>query len=101
MSSIEHAYEKVSNINIYNFERPGQPKADDKGKIDIDALQKSLSNIHIPSHENILNEFQEMQMQTAPECVSKIRILIDRLTPHQFIEEREDYSLYIFPENNR
>lgn len=35
------------------------------------------------------------------ERVSKLRMLIEQLTPKHFTTEREDYSLYIFPEDNR
>lgn len=104
MSSIEQAYEKVSNINIYNFEQPAQVKTDDKTKLDIGALQQSLSNINIPTtprRTSVLNEYYEMQVQSPTPPMSKIRVLLDRITPHQFIEEREDYSLYIFPETNK
>ncbi|XP_055388606.1 uncharacterized protein LOC129617143 isoform X3 [Condylostylus longicornis] len=37
----------------------------------------------------------------ASEHVSKIKILIERLKPKHFTEERDTYSLYIFPETNR
>ena len=102
MSSIEQAYEKVSNINIYNFEQPAPVKTDDKTKLDIGVLQQSLSNINIPRRSSTLNEYFEMQVPSpTPPPKSKIRQLFDRFIPHQFIEERESYSLYIFPETNR
>lgn len=101
MSSIEQAYEKVSNINIYNFEQPTSVKTDDKTKLDIQALQQSLSNINIPQRSSILNEYYEMQVPSPVQSTSKIQAFIDRIKPHQFIEEREDYSLYIFPQSNR
>lgn len=101
MSSIEQAYEKVSNINIYNFEQPAQVKTEDKTKLDIGALQQSLSNIDIPRRSSGLHEYYDMQMPSPTPSKSKLRTLIDRFTPHQFIEEREDYSLYIFSETNR
>lgn len=101
MSSIEQAYEKVSNININNFEQPVPVKTDGKTKLDIGALQQSLSNINIPRRSSVLNEYYEMQVQAPAQPTSKIRAMFERLKPHQFIEERESYSLYIFPENNR
>lgn len=103
MSSIEQAYEKVSNINIYNFEQPAQVKTDDKTKLDIGALQQSLSNINnnIPRRTSVLNEYYEMQVPSPTPPMTKLQLLIDRITPHQFIEEREHYSLYIFPETNK
>lgn len=103
MSSLEQAYEKVSNINIYNFEQPAQVKTEDKTKLDIGALQQSLCNINIPRRTSggVLNEYYEMQVPSPVPEKSKLRKLIERVTPHQFIEEREDYSLYIFPETNK
>lgn len=101
MSSIGQAYEKVSNINIYNFEQPAQVKTEDKTKLDIGTLQQSLSNIDIPRRSSGLHEYYDMQMPSPTPSKSKLRTLIDRFTPHQFIEEREDYSLYIFSETNR
>lgn len=98
MSSIEQAYEKVSNINIYNFEQPALVKTDDKSKLDI---QQSLSSVNIPRRTSVLNEYYEMQVPSPEPPQSKLRMLIDRFTPHQFIEERQDYSLYIFPNSNR
>jgi len=35
------------------------------------------------------------------ERYSKLKMLIEQLTPKHFTTEREDYSLYIFPEDNR
>lgn len=103
MSSIEHAYEKVSNININNFEQPVSVKTEDKTKLDITALQQSLTNINIPRRTSVLNEYYEMQVQSPSPSPphSKLRALVERLKPHQFIEERDSYSLYIFPETNR
>lgn len=102
MSSIEQVYEKVSNINIYNFEQPAQVKTDDKTKLDIGVLQQSLANINIPRRTSTVNEYCEMQVPSpTPPPKTKIGVLIDRLKPHDFIAERETYSLYLFPETNR
>lgn len=86
MSSIEHVFEKSSNFNnLDNQNTTGLQNS----KIDLDKTEKSLSNLNIP----------ELQTQIVSE--SKIKRLIKRLEPTLFMEERDDFSMYIFPEDNR
>lgn len=85
MSSIEHVFEKSSNFNtLDNQNTTGLQNS----KIDLDKTEKSLSNLNIP----------EIPTQIVSE--SKIKRLIKRLEPTIFMEERDDYSMYIFPEDN-
>ncbi|XP_030381070.1 voltage-dependent T-type calcium channel subunit alpha-1G [Scaptodrosophila lebanonensis] len=44
---------------------------------------------------------QQHSMAVSGERVSKLKILINRLTPKHFTAERESYSMYVFPEENR
>ncbi|XP_023037062.1 uncharacterized protein LOC6652900 isoform X1 [Drosophila willistoni] len=44
---------------------------------------------------------QYSMVPSSGEHVSKLKILINRLTPKHFTAERESYSMYIFPEENR
>lgn len=99
MSSFEHAFEKYSNINMHNFENYVQQnfKAD---------LQKSLSSLNNPSitDQQPSTTSQQEQQQPREACIgdNKITRLIKRLTKSEsFIEKREDYSLYVFPETNK
>lgn len=85
MSSIEHVFEKSSNFNTLDNQNTAGLQ---NSKIDLDKTEKSLSNLNIP----------EIQTQIVSE--SKIKRLIKRLEPTIFMEEREDYSMYIFPEDN-
>lgn len=85
MSSIEHVFEKSSNFNNLDNQNTTGLK---NSKIDLDKTEKSLSNLNIP----------EIQTQIVSE--SKIKRLIKRLEPTLFMEEREDYSMYLFPEDS-
>lgn len=66
------------------------------------------------SHPRLSKDYQQQQHQhlqlaamqshsTVPggERYSKLKMIIEQLTPKHFTIEREDYSLYIFPEENR
>ncbi|XP_037914604.1 voltage-dependent T-type calcium channel subunit alpha-1G isoform X4 [Hermetia illucens] len=111
MSSIELAFEKASNMNINNIENRNS-LALRSSKIDLDKWQKSLSNLNIPESQppaatqpaplqesTQIGRSNSQQQQT--EHVTKLKILIELLKPTHFIQEREDYSLYLFPEDNR
>ncbi|XP_055678127.1 voltage-dependent T-type calcium channel subunit alpha-1G isoform X3 [Lutzomyia longipalpis] len=97
MSSIEHAYEKVSNINIYNFEN--QQRLDDPrtSKINLEILQKSISNIHIPANQESLSGQQIVHEEHRP----RLKRIIEHFSSRNFTEERDDFSLYIFPPENK
>lgn len=56
------------------------------------------------SQQQDLKEQQQQQQHSmiqSTERVSKLKILIERLKPKNFTEDRDDYSLYIFSEDNR
>lgn len=91
MSSIEHTFEKQSNINMNNFEDFLQRSM----KVD---LEKSISSIN-----NVSPTLPEPS-EPEPELKKNSRFMawlkqvtnFDRLT-----EERDSYSLYFFPESSR
>ncbi|XP_032588774.1 uncharacterized protein LOC6585509 isoform X5 [Drosophila mojavensis] len=59
--------------------------------------------------QQLAKELQLLSMQrhsmvpcgSSGEHVSKLKMVIQRLTPKHFTAERESYSMYIFPEDNR
>jgi Ion transport protein len=90
MSSIEHTFEKQSNINLNNFEDFLQNSM----KVD---LEKSISSIN-----NVSPTFPE---PSEPEISLKrgskiIRWLREVSNLDSWTEERDSYSLYVFPETN-
>jgi Ion transport protein len=90
MSSIEHTFEKQSNINMNNFEdfMPRSIKVD---------LEKSISSIN-----NVSPTLPE-ESEPEPELKKNskfVRWLKDISNFDSWTEERESYSLYVFPETN-
>jgi voltage-dependent calcium channel T type alpha-1G len=91
MSSIEHTFEKQSNINMNNFEDFLQRSM----KVD---LEKSISSIN-----NVSTTLPE---PTEPEPPLKksselTRWLKEITNLDNWTEERDSYSLYVFPETNK
>lgn len=125
MSSIELAFGKASNLNLYNLEANRKSMSYTNSKIDLDKWKKSMSELNEPdmlqqyvqerdkrknsvSQQHSRRERNSLQPQQVKEqqlstisSSSKIKILIERLKPTNFTEERESYSMYIFPEDNR
>ncbi|XP_065366192.1 voltage-dependent T-type calcium channel subunit alpha-1G isoform X2 [Calliphora vicina] len=123
MSSIELAFTKTSHLNLHNLEPSRKSLSYTNSKLDLDKWQKSYACVgetdmlqqymqererrknSISQYPKKINEeeFKEQQHSTVShsERMSKIKILIERLVPHDFTNERRTYSLYIFPENNR
>ncbi|XP_041450490.1 uncharacterized protein LOC111069365 isoform X11 [Drosophila obscura] len=63
---------------------------------------QSLSQSH-----RLSKEFQHLALQphsmvsSSGDRMSKLKMIIERLTPRQFAMERESYSMYVFPEDNK
>uniref|UniRef100_A0A1B0DPW7 Uncharacterized protein n=1 Tax=Phlebotomus papatasi TaxID=29031 RepID=A0A1B0DPW7_PHLPP len=87
MSSIEHAYEKVSNINIYNFENQQRLEDPRNSKINLEILQKSISNIHIPNQDPTAS-----QQGLGEEHRPRLKRIIEHFSSRNFTEERDDFS---------
>nr|XP_032288883.1 uncharacterized protein LOC6633654 isoform X11 [Drosophila virilis] len=77
-------------------------------------MQQQQQQLDTQSHtqlspQQLAKELQLLSMQQqhsmvpcgGGEHVSKLRMIIQRLTPKQFTAERESYSMYVFPEDNR
>lgn len=94
MSSIEQVFEKTSNINLCNLENMKASTEFISSKIDLANIQKSLTNLH------------EAESSTIPQSGNSLhsrfsfKALLMLLRPHEFIEQRDRYSLYIFAEDN-
>lgn len=63
----------------------------------------------LPPHQ-LTKELQQLQQQQqqqqhfmvpSGDPMSKLKMIIQRLTPKHFTAERESYSMYVFPEDNR
>lgn len=90
MSSIEQTFEKQSNINMNNFEDFLQRSM----KVD---LEKSISSINNVSPT--LLEEQEPEPELSIKRSSKVIQWLKRVTNlDSWMEDRDSYSLYIFPE---
>ncbi|XP_062137719.1 uncharacterized protein LOC133847019 isoform X11 [Drosophila sulfurigaster albostrigata] len=59
-------------------------------------LTKELQQLSLQQQQQ-----QQHSMVPCGEHMSKLKMLIQRLTPKHFTIERESYSMYIFPEENR
>ncbi|XP_037808576.1 voltage-dependent T-type calcium channel subunit alpha-1G isoform X5 [Lucilia sericata] len=122
MSSIELAFTKTSHLNLHNLEPSRKSLSYTNSKLDLDKWQKNYACVgetdmlqqYMQERERrknsisqypkkIIEETKDQQHSTVShsERMSKIKILIERLAPHDFTNERRTYSLYIFPENNR
>ncbi|XP_034671028.1 uncharacterized protein LOC117902498 isoform X5 [Drosophila subobscura] len=67
--------------------------------------QQQHSHSQSQSHR-LSKEFQHLALQphsmmTSGDRMSKLKMIIERLTPRQFAMERESYSMYVFPEDNK
>ncbi|XP_075158330.1 ca[2+]-channel protein alpha[[1]] subunit T [Haematobia irritans] len=128
MSSIELAFTKTSHLNLHNLEPSRKSLSYTNSKLDLDKWQKSYTNEtdmlqqYIQEREKRKNSVcqfpkkrneeegdtkeehtkeQQHSIFLSSDRFSKLKILIDRLIPHDFTNERRTYSLYIFPEENR
>lgn len=93
MSSIEQVYEKSSNIKLYNLENIKSSGESINSKIELASIQKSL----IGDGELV----GEAQLPEPVVQEGRFKRLLMYLWPDEFTEEREQYSLYIFAEDNR
>ncbi|CRK92625.1 CLUMA_CG006168, isoform A [Clunio marinus] len=91
MSSFEHTFEKQSNINMNNFEDFLQRSM----KVD---LEKSISSIN-----NVSPSIPEQSVPELPlKKGSKLTQWLKEISNFDsWTEERESFSLYLFPDNNR
>lgn len=93
MSSIEHPFEKQSNINMNNFEDFLQRSM----KVDLD---KSVSSINNPSPT--MPEPAEPEPKVKKGKVAQfVQWMKELANLDSWVEERESYALYLFPETNR
>lgn len=97
MSSIEQVYEKSSNIKLYNLENIKSSGESINGKNDIlmDKRKSIIVDGELPSGETPDPEPPPIVQE------GRFKRLLKHLWPEEFTEEREQYSLYIFSEDNR
>lgn len=91
MSTIEQTFEKQSNININNFEDFLQRRM----KVD---LEKSISSINNTSPSNPEPPQSEMTLEKRSKFMQWLKEITNM---DNWTEERDSYSLYIFPETNK
>lgn len=93
MSSIEHTFEKQSNINMNNFEDFLQQST----KVDLEKSISSINNVSPtlpddpPEPEPLLKKSRQAKITQWVKELLKL---------DSWTEERESYALYIFPETN-
>lgn len=121
MSSIELAFTKTSHQNLHNLDPSRKSLSYTNSKLDLDKWQKSYACVgetdmlqqYMQERErrkNSISQYpkkiieqpkdQQHSTVTHSERMSKLKILIERLAPKDFTNERRTYSLYIFPEDN-
>uniref|UniRef100_A0A1I8MW89 Ion transport domain-containing protein n=1 Tax=Musca domestica TaxID=7370 RepID=A0A1I8MW89_MUSDO len=130
MSSIELAFTKTSHLNLHNLEPSRKSLSYTNSKLDLDKWQKmyttnetDMLQQYIQEREKRKNSIcqfpkkrheedggsskeehtkeQQHSYFLSSDRFSKVKMLIDRLIPHDFTNERRTYSLYIFSEDNR
>ncbi|XP_073835164.1 ca[2+]-channel protein alpha[[1]] subunit T isoform X6 [Musca autumnalis] len=130
MSSIELAFTKTSHLNLHNLEPSRKSLSYTNSKLDLDKWQRmyttnetdmlqqyiqerekrknSVCQFPRKRHEEdgggVKEEHTKEQQHSyflSSDRFSKVKMLIDRLIPHDFTDERRTYSLYIFSEDNR
>lgn len=97
MSSIEHAFCKQSNINMNNFEDYLQNSM----KVDLEKSISSINNIHssVPTVETVEPE-ENVEIKKKSRIARLFQWLKHISNFDTWAEEREAYSLYLFPETN-
>ena len=92
MSSIEHTFEKQSNINMNNFEDFLQRSM----KVDLEKSISSINNVSPTLPEPVIAPEPSLKKSSQVTQWLKEISNLDNWT-----EERDSYSLYIFPETNK
>ncbi|XP_065095461.1 voltage-dependent T-type calcium channel subunit alpha-1G isoform X3 [Ochlerotatus camptorhynchus] len=90
MSSIEHPYHKHSRISIHNLELM---------KIQEELTKNKLNNESVPSEQDMLPDSLNTKMKTKSK--GRLKQFFRYVTPKNFVDDHDLYTLYIFPEDNR
>lgn len=96
MSSIEQTFEKQSNINLNNFEDFLQQSM----KVDLEKSVSSINNVSptLPEAPEPEPTLKKKSDKIVPRIVQWLKEISNLDT---WTEERDSYSMYIFPETNR
>ncbi|XP_055634559.1 voltage-dependent T-type calcium channel subunit alpha-1G isoform X4 [Toxorhynchites rutilus septentrionalis] len=95
MSAFEQTYQKQSLISVHNLELSKIHEELTKNKINNASISSATSALlQDPTTEN-LNSKQKNKSK------SRLKQFFRYITPNNFVEERDLYTLYIFPEGNR
>lgn len=90
MSSIEHTYHKHSRISVHNLELR---------KIQEELTKNKLNNESVPSEQDMLPD--SLNTSIKKKSKGRLKQFFRYVTPKNFVEDRDLYTLYIFPEHNR
>ena len=92
ISSLDHPFEKSSSINLHNLEE----------------FQAEFQRVKIEARKSIANitttiQLEQVMLDTNIRKKKKGRMkqVLRYIAPKNYIEDRENYSLYIFPPDNR
>ncbi|XP_055600094.1 voltage-dependent T-type calcium channel subunit alpha-1G isoform X2 [Uranotaenia lowii] len=93
MSAFEQTYQKPSRINANNLEIR---------KLQADLTKNKINN---SSNATDISNMSKEQTGTKPinrkKSKGRLKQFFRYVTPQNFVEERDAYTLYVFPENNR
>ncbi|XP_021706158.1 voltage-dependent T-type calcium channel subunit alpha-1G isoform X4 [Aedes aegypti] len=90
MSSIEHTYHKHSRVSVHNLELR---------KIQEELTKNKLNNASVTSVQDVLPDAPDTRIKNKSK--GRLKQFFRYVTPKNFVEERDLYTLYIFPEDNR
>ncbi|XP_062714387.1 voltage-dependent T-type calcium channel subunit alpha-1G isoform X3 [Aedes albopictus] len=92
MSSIEHPYHKHSRMSVHNLELR---------KIQEELTKNKLNNASVTSvlDADVLPDALNARMKKKSK--GRLKQFFRYVTPKNFVEERDMYTLYVFPEDNR
>lgn len=96
MSSIEQTFEKQSNINLNNFEDFLQQNM----KVDLEKSVSSINNVSptLPEAPEPELPLKKKSKKIIPRILQWMKEISNL---DSWIEERDSYSMYVFPETNR
>lgn len=70
-------------------------------KIQEELTQNKLNNESLPSEQDMLPETDSLDTKIKKKSKGRLKQFFRYVTPKNFVEDHDLYTLYIFPEDNR